>query len=145
MKKGIDYIGVGAVNLCHDGSGKYLLGLRSDKCRDEHFKWDPVGSGGVKHGETVLAGVRREVKEETGADAIDIQQIGWRDTFREIDGKTYHWVQFDYLVKVDPAQVCNPEPEKCLELRWCSLEDFPDTKDLHSQFPTFLETYKDIL
>jgi len=145
MKKGIDFIGVGVVNLCHDGKGNYLLGHRSDQCRDEHFKWDPVGSGGVKQGESIRDAVVREVKEETGADAIDINHIGWRETFRELDGKTYHWIQFDHLVLVDPTQVSNPEPDKCLELRWCSLENFPATSELHSQFPVFLETHKNIL
>jgi len=145
MKKGIDFIGVGAVCVCHDGGGNYLLGLRSDKCRDEHFKWDPVGSGGVKHGETVEQAVVREVREETGADAMEVRRIGMRETFRELDGKTYHWIQFDHLIKVDPVQVSNPEPDKCLELRWCSLDEFPPVEELHSQFPGFLEEYKDIL
>jgi len=145
MKKGIDFIGVGVVNLCHDGKGNYLLGHRSDQCRDEHFKWDPVGSGGVKHGETIEKAVVREVKEETGADAIDVQMIGMRETFRELDGKKYHWIQYDHLILVDPEQVYNPELDKCLELRWCSIDEFPEEKDLHSQFPIFLETYKEIL
>ena len=145
MKKGIDFIGVGAVCLCHDGQGKYLLGLRSDKCRDEHFKWDPVGSGGVKHGETVPEAVAREVKEETGADAIKIKQIGVRETFRDMEGGLSHWVQFDHLVQIDPRQVSNPEPEKCLEMRWCTLDEFPPVAEMHSQFPKFLTEYKDVL
>jgi ADP-ribose pyrophosphatase YjhB (NUDIX family) len=145
MKKGIDYIGVGVVCLCHDGERNYLIGHRSDKCRDEHFKWDPVGSGGVKHGETIEQAVAREVREETGAENIVIERIGMRETFRELNGDTYHWIQYDHLVKVDPEEIFNPEPDKCLEIRWCELNEFPENKDLHSQFPKFLETYKDSL
>ncbi|MCA9366136.1 NUDIX hydrolase [Candidatus Kaiserbacteria bacterium] len=145
MKKGIDFIGVGVVCLCHDGNKRYLLGLRSDQCRDEHFKWDPIGSGGIKHGETIEDAVRREVLEEVGTSPLDLERIGMRETFRELDGQKYHWIQFDYLVRIDPNQVSNPEPEKCLEMRWCSIDEFPEEKDLHSQFPKFLNTYKEIL
>ena len=66
MKRGIDYIGVAVVAICHDGKGKYLFEYRSDKCRDEHFTWSNVGSGGVKHGETLEEALFREVEEECG-------------------------------------------------------------------------------
>ena len=143
MKKGFDYIGFAVTTMCHDGQGKYLLELRSDKCRDEHFCWSPVGSGGVKFGETIEEAIHREVKEECNASVLEVENLGLREVFREQEGKNTHWISQDYRVLIDPAEVKINEPDKCLELKWFSLEDFPEK--LHSQFPYFLEKYKDKL
>lgn len=143
MIKGTDFIGNAAATLCHDGQGNYLLGLRSDKCRDEHFRWDPIGSGGIKFGQTIEETIFREVMEECNAAVVKIEPLGTREVFREHEGKKTHWIQFDFRVQIDPATVNNNEPAKCLELRWCKLNEFPEP--LHSQFPFFLEKYKDKL
>lgn len=140
MKKGIDHIGSAVTTICHDGNGKYLLELRSDKCRDEHFCWSPVGSGGIEFGETIEQAIHREVKEECNAEVLGIEQLGIREVFRELDGKPTHWIQHDFKILIDPVQVQINEPEKCLELKWFKLEEFPDP--LHSQFPHFLEKYQ---
>ncbi len=145
MIKGIDYIGNAAVTLCHDGKGRYLLGLRSEKCRDEHNKWDPIGSGGIEFGDTIEETIKREVKEECGADVLEVEFLGTREVFRELGGKQTHWIQFDHKVLIDPDQVYITEPEKCLDLQWFALEDFPEVDKMHSQFPIFLEKYKDKL
>ncbi len=129
--------------MCHDGDGRYLMEHRSDKCRDEHFTWSPVGSGGNDRGELLEDTVRREIKEECGASALEIEFMGFREIFREHDGKLTHWVTFDYRVQVDPKEVFITEPEKCLEHRWCTIDAIPEPR--HSQFPIFLEKYKDVL
>ncbi|MFT7507055.1 MAG: 8-oxo-dGTP diphosphatase [Acidimicrobiales bacterium] len=143
MIKGLDYIGNAAVTLCHDGQGRYLLGLRSDKCRDEHNRWDPIGSGGIEFGDSIDETIRKEVKEECGADVLHIEFIGTREVFREHEGKKTHWIQFDHLVQINPEQVRITEPDKCLDLRWCTIDEFPEP--MHSQFPFFIEKYKDKL
>lgn len=143
MQKGVDYTGVTATTFCHDGQGKYLLGLRSDKCRDEHHRWDPIGSGGVKFGDSLKETIYREVKEECGADVLKIEFLGFREVFREHQGKKTHWVAFDHRVQIDPAHVYITEPDKCLELRWCTIDQIPEP--MHSQFPFFLEKYKHLL
>lgn len=143
MGKGVDHIGISAVTICHDGKGKYLLGLRSDACRDEHNRWDMIGSGGVEFGDDLETTIAREVKEECGADIIHMEFLGFREVFREHGGKKTHWIAFDHLVHIDPTQVCNTEPDKCLELRWCSIDEIPEP--MHSQFPYFLEKYKGLL
>ncbi len=143
MLKGIDFIGVAVVNLCYNKKGEYLLGFRSDKCRDEHFTWEPIGSGGLKFGESVECGVKREVKEETGANVLQVELLGVFEGFREIDKKQTHWLYITNKVLIDESQVYIAEPEKCLEIRWCSKENFPDP--LMSQFYPLLEKYKDKL
>ena len=143
MTNGVDFVGNAAVTLCHDGVGNYLLGLRSDKCRDEHNRWDPIGSGGIEFGDTIEETIKREVKEECGSDVLQIEFLGIREVFREHNGMKTHWIQFDHLVQIDPTQVMIMEPEKCLELKWCNLKEFPEP--MHSQFPYFIQKYKDRL
>jgi ADP-ribose pyrophosphatase YjhB (NUDIX family) len=143
MQKGVDYTGISVVTLCHDGEGRYLLEYRSDKCRDEHFTWSPVGSGGVKIGERLEDAVRREVKEECGADASEIEFLGYREVFRKIGDVNTHWIAFDFRAKIDPEMVSIMEPEKCLRLEWFKFQEFPEPR--HSQFPIFLEQHRDRL
>ncbi len=52
MKKGIDYIGVTASYLAHDGNGRYVMTKRGQNCRDEQGTWD-FGGGGVDLGDSV--------------------------------------------------------------------------------------------
>lgn len=143
MQKGIDYPGVSVVALCHDGEGNYLLEHRSDACRDERRTWSNVGGGGLEPHESLEDAVRREIMEECGARALHIEALGFREVFRETDAGQTHWIAFDYKVQIDPKEVSVREPHMCLEHRWCKIGEFPEP--LHSQFPFFLEKYKDIL
>ena len=143
MQKSFDYIGISVVTMCHDGKGKYLISQRGLGCRDEHGAWEPVGSGGVETAESLEDAVRREVAEECGAQAQDVEFMGFREVFREIDGRKSHWIAFDYKAKIDRDGVRITEPEKCTELRWCTIDEIP--KPQHSQFPFFLNKYKDFL
>ncbi len=143
LRKGFDFIGVSAVTMCHDGNGKYLIGKRGEKCRDEHGKWEPVGSGGVKLTEPLEDTVRREVKEECGADASSIEFMGFREVFRNINGEKTHWIAFDFKAHINPDEVYITEPDKCSEFKWCTLAEIPTPQ--HSEFPRFLEKYKDKL
>ncbi len=143
MKWGKDYIGISAITMCHDGEGNYLLGKRSEKCRDEHNRWDAVGSGGVEFGESIEEALAREVKEECGADIKNFEFLGYREVFRSNKDRRTHHIAFDFRVEIDRNQVVNVEPDKCLEIKWCRLGEFPSPQ--HTQMPLFLEKYKDKL
>lgn len=103
----------------------------------------PLEVEGVKFGDSIEETIFREVKEECGADVIRIEFLGFREVFREHNGQKTHWVAFDHRVEIDSAQVYITEPDKCLELRWCAIDEIPEP--MHSQFPFFLEKYKDLL
>ncbi|MBM3256760.1 MAG: NUDIX hydrolase [Candidatus Liptonbacteria bacterium] len=142
MRSGVDYIAVGIAFACHDGKGNYLWTKRSNKCRDEHGTWCFPG-GGVEFGESLEETVRRETKEEYGAEALQIEFMGVREVRREHEGKPTHWMMFDYKVLVSPAEVKNLEPDMADELAWFKLTESP--APLHSQVPVFLGKYLKIL
>lgn len=142
MKKGIDYPGITVVFACHDGKGNFLLNKRSVNCRDEQGTWDP-GGGGLDLGDSIEDTLRKEIKEEYCADALEIEFLGYRDIFREHNGVRTHWVAIEFKVLVDPAQVQIGEPYKFDEVGWFTLDALP--APLHSQYPHFLQKYRDKL
>jgi 8-oxo-dGTP diphosphatase len=130
-QRGIDFIGVTCSFLCHDGKGNILMHKRSKNCRDEQGKWDN-GAGALEHGDSVEDTVKREVKEEYGADTKELKFIGYLDVNRKLDdGTNTHWICIMHAVKVDPKQVKNNEPYKIEEIGWFDSEHLP--KPLHSQ------------
>jgi len=142
MTPGIDYTGITVVYLCHDGKGHILLNKRSEKCRDEHHRWDP-GGGKLEFGSTIEDTLKREIKEEYCADVLDFQFLGYQDVHRVHEGKKTHWIAMHFLVHVDPDTVANGEPEKFEAIGWFTLDTLPSP--LHSQLPAFLEKYQQVL
>jgi len=142
MKQGSDFIGVCVVYFCHDGNGKVLLSKRGKNARDEQGTWDP-GGGALDFGDTVEETLHREIKEEYDADVLNLEFLGFRDVHRFHEGNQTHWIAPDYKVLVDPTQVKNNEPHKFDDIGWFTLDTLP--KPVHSQFPTFLQQYKNRL
>jgi len=138
MKKGIDYPGVTIVYLCHDGQGNFLMQKRGENCRDEKGRWD-IGGGGLDFGDGVIETLKKEIKEEYGADVLEYEFLEYRDVHREHDGGRSHWVALNFKVLVDPKTVKNGEPDKFDEIGWFTLETVPSP--LHSQLSGCLEKY----
>ena len=131
LKRGIDFIGVTCVFVCHDGTGRFLLHKRSKNCRDEQGRWDN-GGGAHEFGATLEETVKREIKEEYGADAFNVKRVKIYDAHRKLDdGTPTHWLAVVYAAQVDPKQVKNNEPHKIDELGWFTLNDLPSP--MHSQ------------
>ena len=139
MKKGIDYTGIVVVFICHDGNGNILMQKRTDKCRDEHGRWE-CGGGGVEFGETLDDALRRELREESLTEPLDYQLLGYREIFREHKGRRTHWVAFDFKVLVDPERVGIGEPDMVNEIGWFSMDNLPDP--MHSQVPSTFAKYR---
>lgn len=140
LKRGVDFIGVTCSFVCHDGDGRFLMHKRSKNCRDEQGRWDN-GGGAHEFGHSLEDTVRREVKEEYGADALEVTFIKVYDAHRKLaDGTATHWVAVMFAVKVDPAQAKNNEPHKIDEIGWFTTGSLPSP--LHSQSKHTLESVK---
>lgn len=142
LKKGEDHIGVCVVYFCHDGAGNVVLSKRSRNSRDEHGRWD-IGGGAVEFDESVEETLKKEVKEEYCTDVISYAFLGYRDVHRVHDGKKTHWIALDFKVLIDPKKVANGEPDKFDKVALFPRTALPEPQ--HSQFPNFLNLYKDRL
>ncbi|MEX0918477.1 MAG: NUDIX domain-containing protein [Candidatus Paceibacterota bacterium] len=142
MKKGEDFTGITIVYFCHDGEGNVLLNKRSNQCRDEHGTWDP-GGGGLEFGDTVEDTLKKEILEEYCTDVLDYEFLGYRDVHREHQGNKTHWIALDFKVLINKTMVNNGEPHKFEIIEWFTLDSLPEP--LHSQFPNFINQYKEKL
>jgi 8-oxo-dGTP diphosphatase len=126
---------VSCVFVCHDAAGRVLLARRGPGARDEPGTWD-TGAGALEHGESFADAVRREVREEYTAEALDVETIGVRNVLRSGS----HWVAVVNAVRVDPTAVAIGEPHKFDELGWFALDALPSP--LHSQLPATIELFR---
>jgi len=131
LKRGVDYIGVSASFVIHDGSGRVLLQKRGPKARDEQGNWD-VGGGAIEFGESIIEAVKREVFEELMVVPLEIEFLTAYDAHRELNGRPTHWIAIMHSVKVDPNEVKIGEPHKISEIGWFTSDNLPSP--LHSQF-----------
>lgn len=91
----------------------------------------------------ILDGMKREVKEGYGVDALEIKFLGVDEIFRKHNERDTHWICIQYKVRVDRSKVINAEPDKHEELTWVRLDSLPTP--LHSRIMPSLEKYKDRL
>ncbi len=94
-------LAVGAV-IVQDG--RVLLVRRGSEPLKGH--WTLPG-GVLEVGETLAAGVAREVKEETGLDVDPIELVEILDRIHREDGRIrFHYVIADYLCRVTGGELC---------------------------------------
>jgi len=139
-KKGFDYIGVSCVFYCYDKKGNLLLHKRTNKCRDEHGRWD-CGGGGMLFGETFEQTVKRELKEEYCVEPIKMKLVGINNLLRIHKKMKTHWIAVIYAIQINPRKVKNGDPEKIEKLGWFKPDNLP--KPLHSMYLTHLQFVKD--
>ncbi len=116
------------------------MNKRGKNARDEQGRWD-CGGGGLDFGLTVEETLRKEIKEEYGADVISHEFLGFRDVFRELDGKKTHWLAIDFLVFVYTDMVRNAEPHKFDAVGWFTSDTLPSP--LHFGFAQMIEEYRE--
>ena len=99
-------------------SERKLLLVRSHKWRDKYV----IPGGHIELGETQVAALRREIKEETSLDIYDIEFVGFQEfIFDDVFWRKRHFIFFDYACKTDSMQVeLNFESEEYL---WVALEE----------------------
>jgi 8-oxo-dGTP diphosphatase len=112
-------LGVGA--LVFDGE-RILLAERG---REPLKGYWSLQGGVLETGETLDAGVRREVLEETG---LVVETAGVAEVFERImpdaDGRTeYHYVLIDYFCRVTGGELC--AGDDCSAARWFGIDQLP--------------------
>lgn len=145
MKAGFGYVGVSTPFYCHDGKGNFLFHKRSNKCRDEHGRWD-TGSGQLEFGLTPEENVLKEIKEEYGVIGKIEKAIPAHSLFRKHNRQKTHWIAFPFFVLVNPQKVRINDKEKIEEIGWFTLSKLPSP--LHTGFaytfkkyPTYFSAY----
>jgi len=140
LEPGKDYVGTATPFYCIDGDGRILFQKRSSKTRDESGRWDP-GSGKLEKGLTLEENVKKEVREELGAEAEIIGRLPAHGIFRKHEGSETHWLAACFFVTVDSDEVEINEPEKIDELKWAEIGNFPEP--LHIGFASTFEEYRE--
>lgn len=95
----------------------------------EPSSWAPPG-GKVEDNEAPAQTVVREVKEETNLAIKDPVFIGFTNDIFAADD--LHYITLCYVVKEPLGSEIITEPHKCLEQKWCSIDELPE--------PLFLPT-----
>jgi mutator protein MutT len=123
MKPGIDYIGVSAGAMIFNDKGELFLAKRSLDTKNEKGHWENPG-GSVEFGETLKQAVKREIKEEYGADIDIIEQYPAADHL--IPTENQHWIATTFVAKFKKGQIpIIMEPQKCDAIGWFSLSHLP--------------------
>ena len=141
MKKGVDFIGIGAGAIIFNSEGKVFIAQRGPRARNEAGKWDFPG-GSVEFGEKCVDAVVREIKEEF---EMDIKILEFLEVVDHIIPKEkQHWVSPSYVAKYIKGKPKNMEPRKCLGFKWVYIKDInPDELSLasRSNYNKFIEKY----
>lgn len=116
MKKEVR-VGV-AVVIRRDGC--ILLGERIGS-HGSHT-WATPG-GHLELGESIEECAKREVLEETGLIVESVTKLGFTNDIFDQEGK--HYVTLFVLAECTQGAPQVTEPNKCLQWKWCSLEDLP--------------------
>ncbi len=123
MKKGIDYIGVGAGAVIFNDDGEVFLAKRGIECRNERRKWEFPG-GCVEFGERLEDALVREIREEYGFLIVVESLI---DVVNHIiPDEKQHWVSPTFLCRYVSGTPRIMEPHKCEEIGWFRLEQVPE-------------------
>ncbi len=111
-------VGVGVIVF---KDGKVLMGLRTGSHAANVWAF-PGGS--VDPGETPVATAVRELFEETGLRARAIRTLPYwsNDLFPE-DNK--HFITLYFLIEAEGGDPVIVEPHKCLEWRYCPIDNLP--------------------
>ena len=116
-------VGVGAVVIHED---RALLIRRGHV--PEKGQWSLPG-GALEVGETLLEGVRREVREETGLEVAPVALIEVVDRIsRDAEGSVqFHYVLLDYLCRVTGGEVCCATD--AVDVRWARRDELNEVAD----------------
>jgi 8-oxo-dGTP pyrophosphatase MutT (NUDIX family) len=82
------------------------------------MSWE-IPEGGVRAGEDLLDGIRRELREETGVEAD-----GWREIARlHLSNSVSDEAAFLYVARAVATGPAAPEPTEQIEVRWAPFDE----------------------
>jgi mutator protein MutT len=122
VKRGIDYIGVGAGAIIVDKQGRLFLARRGAKAKNERGLWEFPG-GSVEFGETLAETLRREMREEFGVEIAVGELLDVVDHILKEEGQ--HWISPTFLCTITSGEPHIMEPEKCAEIGWFRTNEIP--------------------
>lgn len=109
-------IGVGVIVV---QNGQLLLGKR--KGSHGAGEWALAG-GHLEYGETIEACAARELKEETGLEALSTQTVSWTN---DVISENKHYITFFVQVDRFKGEIELKEPHKCEGWHWFPLNSLP--------------------
>ncbi len=138
MKKGVDYIGVGAGAVIINGEDRFFLAKRGRGCRNERQKWEFPG-GSVEFGESLEDALIREIREEYDF-LVEIESL--LDVVNHIiPDEKQHWVSPTFVCRYKSGVPRIMEPHKCEQIGWFQLEQIPE-QELTIASKKSLESFK---
>ena len=116
-------LGVGA--LIFDQSDRILMVQRGG---EPLRGWWSLPGGVLETGETLVDGIRREVREETG---LNVEPVSAFEIFERImrddEGRAeYHYVLIDYICKLKDGALA--AGDDCADVRWTDRDELPAMK-----------------
>ena len=118
-------VGCNSVIIQND---QILLGLRKN-----HFgegTWGLPG-GHLEFGETIEEAVKRELKEELGIDATDLEFMSIVDQAHQAPDR--HYIQVNFIINDFKGEITLNEPEYCEEWKFFDLNELPDIFPPHQK------------
>lgn len=79
--------------------------------------------GHIELNESIQETVKRELMEETGLVAEEMEFVG---VVRELQKKEYNFIHFGFFVKKFHGELKNVEPTKSKDWEWVSIDQLPE-------------------
>lgn len=109
-----------------------LLQLRRNTgFMDDH--WAAAAAGHVERGETAYDAARREALEEIGVSEVALEFLTSMQRTRRADPIDER-IDFFFTARSWAGDPVVLEPDKCAELRWCSLDALPEPVVPHERY-----------
>jgi 8-oxo-dGTP pyrophosphatase MutT (NUDIX family) len=100
-----------------DDEGRVVL-VGQHRYTVDAYSWE-IPEGGVPAGESALDGARRELREETGIDAVD-----WRELLRfHLSNSVSDEAGVVFAARAETHGAAAPEPSEDLAIRWVPFDE----------------------
>lgn len=106
-----------------------LMLLRQNKFDTNLYS---LPGGCLEHGETVISGAIREIKEETNLD-VSAENIKVVSSMHRITPWDWHSTEFVLVCKKFSGTPQIMESDKCSDLHWFNLDNLPENISLYAK------------